>query len=435
MPPRTPLPLRRIAPLALALAVSAVGPATGQQGLDIRVDAPIRALKVAIPPPLATGASQEMAREIVSTLRGDLDFSEFFDVIDPALYRLAAREDGSIDHEAWLSIDADSTIWTQVEMKDGRLEVTLRLHNNSAATVELAQLYGGSPEHVRRVAHKMSSDVMKQVFGREGVFLTRIAFVSNHEEGKELYLMDYDGARVRRLTTTRRINLTPVWSPDGQRMAFLSYKNRQPGVYIYGVDGSLTQAPVVEAELNGSPDWSPDGTQMVYVTDKDHNAELYLLDLPTGRNTRLTRTRAIETAPAFSPNGREIAFTSDRSGSPQVYIMGKDGLNVRRVSREGGYNESPAWSPQGDRLAYVSRIGGRFDVVVLELASGQLRRLTHGERGEGNNENPAWSPDGRNLVFASDRLGTYDIYTMRWDGSRVQRLTKNGNCFTPHWSP
>jgi TolB protein len=428
--------MKRLPSASLLLALAALSTVPAQQPVEIDVTKGFAPVKIAVPPPLATERAADLARQLVDTLRDDLEFSEFFDVVDPALYTHAANgADGSIDHDAWLAIDADSMIETKIDVRDGRLDVVLQMHNNQAKSVEYAQRYGGTPEIVRRVAHKMASDVLNQVVGRPGVFLTRIAFVSAHGEGKELYLMDYDGARVRRLTTTGRLNLSPVWSPDGTRMAFLSYKDRQPGVYIYGADGSLNKAPVVEAELNASPDWSPDGKQMVYVTDKDHNAELYLLDLETGRNTRLTRTRAIETAPAFSPNGREIAFTSDRSGTPQVYIMGKDGLNVRRVSRSGSYNESPAWSPQGDRLAYVSRINGRFDVVVLELATGRLERLTHGDRGEGNNENPAWSPDGRNLVFASNRLGTYDIYTMRRDGSNVRRLTKNGNCFTPHWSP
>ena len=84
-----------------------------------------------------------------------------------------------------------------------------------------------------------------------------------------------------------------------------------------------------------------------------------------------------------------------------------------------------------DRLAYASRIDGRFQIVVLDIASSRVTRLT---RGRGNNENPSWSPDGRHLVFASDRAGSYDIYTMRADGTDVSQLTRGGDCFTPDWS-
>ena len=79
----------------------------------------------------------------------------------------------------------------------------------------------------------------------------------------------------------------------------------------------------------------------------------------------------------------------------------------------------------------MSRIEGKFHIVILDLASGRLRRLT---RGHYNNENPRWSPDGRHLVFSSDRAGSYDLYTMRADGSDVRRLTRGGDSFTPDWS-
>ena len=105
---------------------------------------------------------------------------------------------------------------------------------------------------------------------------------------------------------------------------------------------------------------------------------------------------------------------------------------MRRISWRGTYNESPAWSPNGDRLAYVSRIDGRFEIVVMDLSTERMTRLTRGSRG--HNENPRWSPDGQHLVFSSNRTGSYDIYTMRADGDEVRRLTRNGNCFTPDWS-
>jgi TolB protein len=105
-------------------------------------------------------------------------------------------------------------------------------------------------------------------------------------------------------------------------------------------------------------------------------------------------------------------------------------LNVRRVSFDSSYCDSPAWSPDGSKLAYAARYDGRFDVVVLDMASGKVERLT---RGQGNNENPRWSPDGRHLVFSSSRAGSYDIYTMQEDGSNVRRHTKGGDAFMPDW--
>jgi TolB protein len=389
-------------------------------------------IRIAVPAASHDAASSEIAREIVDVVRADLEFSGFFDVVDPGLYELVPQmQSGEERYEDWISIGADALVRLHMLASDSRIDLQARLFDNASESLLFARRYGGRDDLVRLVAHQLADDLVRHYTGRPGVSMTRIAFSSKHGNGKEIYLMDYDGLRIRRLTTTGTINLSPVWSPRGDELAFVSWRGRQPGVYVMNSQGELGNLPTIGGELSAAPDWSPDGRKLVYSSDLDGNTEIYLLDRTNGRNTRLTRNSAIDTAPAFSPNGREIAFTSDRSGTPQIYLMDAEGLNVRRVSWSGSYNESAAWSPNGDRLAYASRIDGRFDVVVLELASDRLLRLTWGE---GNNENPRWSPDGRHIVFSSNRAGTYDIYTMRNDGGDVRRLTRGGNCFTPDWS-
>ena len=389
-------------------------------------------IKIAIPEPEADGASRNTAIELAQTVRRDLEFSGFFDVVDPVLYRLVPNSPpGNVRHEAWQSIGADAVTAAQVSVKGDRIDLMAWLYDNPSENLLFGQRYGGGTKLLRRIAHQLSDDVVQQYTGRPGIALTRVAFVSRHAEGTELYLMDYDGQRIRRLTTTGTLNLSPAWSPDGDRLAFVSWRENRPDIYIMDSTGRLEKLPAVPGELNAAPDWSPDGKKIVYSSDVSGNSELFVHDLTTRRNTRLTHAAAIETAPAFSPNGREIAFTSDRSGTPQIYLMDAEGLYTRRISLEGSYNDSAAWSPRGDHLAYVSRIDGLFEIVVLELSTGELTRLTHGR---GNKENPRWSPDGRHLVFSSNRLGTYDIYTMAADGSDLRRLTRGEGSLTPDWS-
>ena len=398
------------------------GQVTGEGGLRI---------KIAVPDAMSRQAGSAEVREIVETVRDDLDFSGVFDVVDPALYSLVPPDDNIVRHEDWLSIGADALVRMRATLDGNRVDLEARLFDNVGKTLLFGRRYGGSVDMLRRVAHQLADDLVRHYTGRPGSAMTRIAFVSKHGEGKEIYLMDYDGRRIRRLTTSATINLSPVWSPRGDELAFVSWLGRQPGVYVMSSEGKRGQIATIGGDLSSAPDWSYDGKKLVYSSDYHGNTEVYVLDRASGRNTRLTRNPGIDTSPAFSPKGREIAFTSDRTGSPQIYLMDAEGLNVRRVSWSGNYNDSAAWSPSGDRLAYVSRIDGRFDIVTLDLSTDRVTRLTHGE---GNNENPRYSPDGRHLVFASDRAGTYDIYTMRANGSDVRRLTRNGNCFTPDWS-
>lgn len=79
-----------------------------------------------------------------------------------------------------------------------------------------------------------------------------------------IFLMDTNGANVRRLTDRSLLPWGPAWSPDGTRIAFFS----QPGgptsaLYVVNVDGSgLTKlADIGQGDLGrflpASPSWSP----------------------------------------------------------------------------------------------------------------------------------------------------------------------------------
>lgn len=420
--------------VALALLCSSQGYTQQQQsGIGGEIEGRgFRRVPIAVPDAQTSAGFSDVAQELAQTIRDDLTFSGYFDVVDPKLYRLVgASQDGLPHFEDWLSIGAEAVVDMRLPVQDDRIDLEARLYDTQGKTRLLSQRYGGERDLLRRVAHLVADDIIKQMTGQDGLSMSRITFVSEFQGNKEIYLMDYDGRRIRRLTSSGTLNLSPAWSPDGSELAFMSWRGRQPGVYVMDDEGKLGVLKTVGGELSSAPDWAPDGKQLAYTSDVDGNTEIYVLDRRTGKNRRLTHNQAIDTAPAFSPNGREIAFTSDRSGSPQIYLMGADGLNSRRVSWDSNYNDSAAWSPTGDRLAYASRVDGSFHIVIHDMASGATRQITSGRH---NNENPRWSPDGRHLVFSSDRSGSYQIYTMRADGSDANRLTRGSDGYTPDWS-
>jgi Tol biopolymer transport system component len=83
----------------------------------------------------------------------------------------------------------------------------------------------------------------------------------------------------------------------------------------------------------------------------------------------------------------------------------------------------PSWSPDRRSIAYQTYTGskGEADVVVLDIATGVFRRVSHRD-GVYLDETPSWTPDGR-LLFQSTRSGRFEVYAMDADGSNVQLLT------------
>ncbi len=88
------------------------------------------------------------------------------------------------------------------------------------------------------------------------------------------------------------------------------------------------------------PVFSPDGKRILFVGDAMKIFELYETELESGRTMRLTRTIGGNFTPAYSAGGREIYFASFRKGSMHIFKGGREGFLKEEVS------VSPARPPE-----------------------------------------------------------------------------------------
>ena len=369
---------------------------------------------------------------IRSVLTDDLNYSGYFNVLPPDLYRAVTAVAGRIPLRQYAAIGAEGVVASTMAPEGGTLVVEGLLFDSRTEALITGKRYRGEVALARDFAHRLADAVTIAYTGRSGVYLSRIVFVGRVGDAKEIFVMDYDGADLKQITKNNSLNISPAWSPDGRRLSFVSYRQGSPRLYIYdGQDGSLSDASPEGSELCIAPSWSPDGRHITFASSREGNSEIHVLDVATRRSRQLTFSRGSDTSPDWSPSGREIAFTSDRSGQPQVYLMDAEGANVRKITDTGDYSDSAAWSPAGDRLTYSSRIDGRFEVLMMEVGSGRTWQLTRNTR---NNESPRWSPDSRHIIFSSNRSGQYQIYTMDVDGNRQVAIPMRHEASMPDWS-
>jgi TolB protein len=377
-----------------------------------------------------------LKKKIPEVAAADLTFSALFSVVS-GTPPLPAGDPAAI-RKAWsdfAAAGAHAGLHGLLTLKGGRAEAEVRLYDltNPDQRLIASKRFDFPAEEFRRLAHKIADEVVYQFTGEPGIADTKIAYAGGGSGSKELYMMDYDGAGVQRLTANQTINLSPAWSPDTRSVAFTSYMRGYPYLYrLFAFERRPIQLLADFPGINSSPAWSPDGRSVAMTLTKDGNPEIYVLNIAAGTFRRLTNHRGIDTEPSWSPTGREIAFVSERAGTAQIFVMDAEGANVRRISFGGGFNTQPRWSPKGDQIAYTSR-QGNHDIWVVSPDGSNPRRLTEGP---GNNESAAWAPNGRHLAFQSSRLGRWHLFTMLADGTEQKPLTRGAaEATSPSWSP
>jgi len=377
--------------------------------------------------PIQSDIPTNMTLQIRDIMISDLTLSGFFKIYDESERSLSRDETDDLDAKL-----NGARVDGRLNFRGVELELNMILSELPMNRKIISKNFHAEPRSVRFLAHQVADEIVYYLIGERGIATSKIAYISERGGTKEVAVIDYDGINPVQLTFSNSLNLSPRWSPTGDRIAFTSYIMQNPDLLILPLKNRQAYRLSNRPGLNTAPSWAPDGKKIALTLTKDDNSELYAIEVKDGKLHRLTNHPAIDSSPSWSPDGREIVFTSDRSGAPQIYLMDSQGGNIRRLTFEGNYNDSPAWSPRGERIAFVARDERQFHICSINVTGEDFMKLTDGP---GNNENPSWSPDGLRIAFASNRNGRWDIYIMNWDGSQLRKLTQNGGNISPSWSP
>src|SRR5687767_7707138 len=116
--------------------------------------------------------------------------------------------------------------------------------------------------------------------------------------------------------------------------------------------------------------------------------------------------------PGISPDGSQIAFVS----GGDIWTVPASGGPARVLVAHSAHESRPLYSPDGSMLAFNSNRNGGLDVYIMNLQSGDVRRLTNDS---GSEELTGWSGDSRWVYFTSsaeDVAGMSDVFRVRVTG-------------------
>jgi Tol biopolymer transport system component len=179
-----------------------------------------------------------------------------------------------------------------------------------------------------------------------------------------------------------------AWSPDGSRMAFTVFARGDEELAILRVEDQQVDQQVRIAGLGAvaTPAWSPDGRTLAVSGNQGGVTDLYLVDVETGAVTQLTDDRYAALQPVFSPDGTTLAYVTDRYqtdfermqfGDLRLALMDLATREIRPLEVFGvGKHIDPKFSPDGRWLYFISDADGFNDVYRVELATGEVDRIT-----------------------------------------------------------
>ena len=379
------------------------------------------------------------SEDISAIVRNDLERSGRFAPLPQQDLISTPHEKSEINFKDWRLLRSEGLLVGKVSSVDGQTyQVQFQLFDVYKAQQLVGKRYQVPASGLRRVAHQIADQVYQALTGEQGVFSTRLAFVSvlKNADGSRRYALqisDFDGANPRTVLQSKQPILSPNWSPEGERLSYVSFENGKAEIFIQEMRSGKRTALATFKGLNSAPSWSPDGRKLAMTLSKGGNPEIYVMDIATKALTRVTHSsQSIDTEAVWMPNGHELVFTSDRGGRPQIYKVPATGGRAERLTFEGRYNASPDISADGRYLTMMHALKGKFYIAVQDLETGAVNVLT--ERGK--DESPSFAPNGRLIMYATEQNGKGIMAAVSVDGNFHQRLGETGiDVREPAWSP
>lgn len=230
-----------------------------------------------------------------------------------------------------------------------------------------------------------------------------------------------DGSCRRAVASGPSFDLGPAWGPAGQ-LAFDSDRAPGLGIWVHDLRTGTTRRLDTGALLATSPAFSPDGAAIAFEgrTSGSAPGAVYAVPAAGGAPVLLTPEASPHGngGPAYSPDGQTVYFVSNRTGPYEVHAVPAAGGEAVQVTAGSRIIGKAAVSPDGARLAFARLAGSSTEVVLLDLASGDVAPL-----GVAGASEPAWDPRGGRLAVRVVHGSSSRIALVPLDGASPHDLT------------
>lgn len=212
-----------------------------------------------------------------------------------------------------------------------------------------------------------------------------------------------------------------------------SKQARQKRLAVMDYDGANVQYLTDASAIVLAPRFSPTGDRVLYTSYESGFPQIMMLDVGTVTRRRLpVPTESMSFAPRFSPDGRSVVYSVATGSNTDLYRMDIASGQVARLTNTPAIETAPSFSPDGSKIVFESDRSGTQQIYIMDAAGGDAKRISFGQ---GRYGTPVWSPRGDLVAFTKQANGRFHIGVMRTDGSEERLLTASFLDEGPTWAP
>jgi TolB protein len=402
-----------------------------------------------------TGDQKRLTSELIEILRNDFVF--YKNKFNSVEYSDKGKSSYTLpDVEKWSAGGVTYFVSSRMDNAAGtRIESIFNVWTVHTKKEIFSKKFKVTKDTLRSSAHQIADNLYQSITGKPSIFNSKIFFISDRTSGrdieKELYIMDFDGRRVDKLTNFNSVVISPSISHDNSKLMFslIAQKkeiSRNKVRMIKNIDLKIfdlkTKRVSTVSDRPGINSGAIFGASndVIYLTlSFGGNADIYEMNTLSGKMRKVTSHYGDDVDPSVNRDGSLITFLSNRPGRAHIYTANPHDTekDVKRISFVGQFNATPRFSPDGKEIAFTSWVDNGFDLYRVGSDGNNLVRLT---KDFGSNEEPSYSPDGEFIIFTSKRIinrrkAVQDVYIMNREGEILGQLTQDfGRCFSPQWT-
>ncbi len=202
-----------------------------------------------------------------------------------------------------------------------------------------------------------------------------IVFVSYEGGWPKLVKKDLVSNATKPLISEPGLNACASPSLETGEMAIVLSRTGRPEVYLADFDGRLIKRLTFSISTDASPSFSPCGTMLAFVSDRHGSPQIYTMTRDGERVKRISFVSGYATSPAWSPDGKYIAYVFSRQGAFGIAVHEPARKETTIISEALG-SEDISWAPDSRHLVYAGMNSSPPSLQVLDIITGRQRRLT-----------------------------------------------------------